>query len=282
LQRSPIKETVFCKRDIFAKETYIDIFTCEACTHVHIRDMTHDLFCKTHSSYIYIHDVTQWVTSRIIESRHVFICMTYNESGTNVYIHDVTHDSFGKTYSSCIYIHDVTQWVTSRINEPRDAWMSHVTYERVTSYIHMHDVEWVLHTCMNESCDIWMSRVSYKRVCTHMSESYPTDPQHTATQWVTSRMNGSVTWLVQTRLYETWLIYMWHDSFIHKMTQSYVTWLVYMWHDSFICDMTRLYVTWLIHMWHDSCTLIDTKHATLQHTTSHIWVSHILQIMSHI
>jgi len=187
--------------------------------------------------------------------------MTYNESGTNVYIHDVTHDSFGKTYSSCIYIHDVTQWVTSRINEPRDAWMSHVTYERVTSYIHMHDVEWVLHTCMNESCDIWMSRVSYKRVCTHMSESYPTDPQHTATQWVTSRMNGSVTWLVQTRLYETWLIYMWHDSFMNKMTHSYVTWLVYMWHDScklacmrhdsFICDTTRSYIKWLNHMWHD-------------------------------
>ena len=40
------------------------------------------------------------------------------------------------------------------------------------------------------------------------------------------------------------------------MTHSCVTWLIHMWHDSFMCAMTHSYVTWLIdvillHMCHD-------------------------------
>jgi len=57
---------------------------------------------------------------------------------------------------------------------------------------------------------------------------------------------------VMTHLYESWLIYMSHDSFIWVMTHLYESWLIYMSHDSFIWVMTHLYESRLIYMSHDS------------------------------
>jgi len=74
----------------------------------------------------------------------------------------------------------------------------------------------------------------------------------------------------------TWLVYLWHDSFICDMTQWHPCErkkerintrnthmchysVIYECHYSVIYDMTRWCVTWLVHLWHDSVTPLRAK-----------------------
>jgi len=75
-----------------------------------------------------------------------------------------------------------------------------------------------------------------------------------------------------THLYVTWLIHMWHGSYMTYVRWPsqliddmykiclYLTWLIYMWHDSFICDMWHgSYMTYV--RWPSQTQLIHDMHA---------------------
>jgi len=81
-----------------------------------------------------------------------------------------------------------------------------------------------------------------------------------------------------TRPCVTWLIHVWHDSFIRVMTHSFLSDMTHLWHIRAAppCDMTRPCVTWLIHMWHDSF-ICDMTHSFLSDMT-HLWQGGALPI----
>jgi len=114
-----------------------------------------------------------------------------------------------------------------------------------------------------------------------------------------------------THPYATWLICMWHDSFIWEARQVaaviehdsfvFVPCFIHMWHDSFIRDMTHLYVwhdsftcvTWLIHIWYNiDVVYIQMCDTTFSYETwliymcdmthSHVWHDPFITLMSYI
>jgi len=65
--------------------------------------------------------------------------------------------------------------------------------------------------------------------------------------------------LLQRGSYVTWLIYMWHASFMWVMSCSFVEWLILTKDDVWICEMAHLYVRLLIHMGNDFFTWVRTR-----------------------
>jgi len=79
--------------------------------------------------------------------------------------------------------------------------------------------------------------------------------------WLIYVRHDSFTCLRHFVLYETWLIHIRHDSFAHLRNivcmrhDSFISDIaLQIRYDSFIWDMTHSYETWLIHVRHDSCT----------------------------
>jgi len=63
------------------------------------------------------------------------------------------------------------------------------------------------------------------------------------------------------------------DSLVRDITHTYVTWLLRMWHGSYICDMTQLYVAWLVNVF--VCLLMIatllSSHGTYSWVMSHMY-----------
>jgi len=122
-----------------------------------------------------------------------------------------------------------------------------------------------------------------------------TDMTHLYVTWLVD-----VTWLidmcgmthsyvtVMTRSYVTWLIYVWHDSWIWHGWLICVAWLIHMWqtwpvrntwHDSSICDMTRGSDMAGWYVWHDSFICDMTRGCDMTH--SYVWHDSFICDMTH-
>ena len=95
----------------------------------------------------------------------------------------------------------------------------------------------------NVLCHICMSHVVYDWVLSQVTYA-----------WVTYECNNiskKYKWRIQQVLIQS----------LHH-THSYVTWLVYIWHGSFICHTTHPYMTWPIHTQHVAFVYMDMPHNT--------------------
>jgi len=138
-----------------------------------------------------------------------------------------------------------------------------IRYMRHDSFIwdmtHSYET-WLIH--MRHDSFIWDMTHSYETWLIHMRhDSFIWDTTHSSETWLACDLNTYLTVITISfaiivvkdtdQIYETWLIYMRHDSFIWDMTHSYETRLIHhhccQRHGSDIWDMTHLYETWRIY-----------------------------------
>ena len=121
-------------------------------------------------------------------------------------------------------------------------------------------VPWLIHMC----------RDSY--ICEIILNSFTCALTHPSVKWLILGWYNSFSLICDTTyssctIYErvTWLIHIYHDSFIYDTTHLHVTQLLHIWHtpsshvthDPFTCSllmciMTLSHLPWLIHVCHDS------------------------------